>query len=440
LPGTGNVAWYFYNQNLINGGAAEFFSNKKWGQRANEDFWKIASREKVKAIDTSTEKNNTKSEEGKSVVKDRRELADSKNISDKSIAKGPVDASKEEWIKNIPFTQEQLKTSNARVLEALNNLGEIYHDKIKDYDQSILYYNELEKRFPLNEYEPKAYYFLYKNFQQKDSLKASNFYKDLLIKEYPEHPYSLILQKKNFKNNESEQNNALSKAYEKVLIAFQTGKCDSVNYYKRELDKNYPGNIYRAKSEYMSTLCIGKSGDKAAFKKSLMSIVSAFPEQEVSTNSKAILAAMDKEQKRAEVVGSGDSANQIEFDLETEVPYYYFMGVKNEKVDLTDYLAAYSNHNEAYVSNAALRVNAMLSNEGYQLIVIREFKNLAEANDYLETLKAINFVSDKLKCKDSTMQSVISIKNFRSAMKDKKLSAYVTFYPKLAATLKKNKK
>jgi hypothetical protein len=29
LPGTGSVAWYFYNQNLINGGAAEFFSNKK---------------------------------------------------------------------------------------------------------------------------------------------------------------------------------------------------------------------------------------------------------------------------------------------------------------------------------------------------------------------------------------------------------------------------
>gem|GEM_PF-390190 len=440
LPGTGSVAWYFYNQNLINGGAAEFFSNKKWGQRANEDFWKIASREKVKAIDTSTEKNNAKSEDGKTVVKDRRELADSKNISDKSIAKGNVDASKEEWIKNVPFTQEQLKTSNARVLEALNNLGEIYHDKIKDYDQSIFYYKELEKRFPLNEYEPKAYYFLYKNFQQKDSLKASNFYKDLLIKEYPEHPYSLILQKKNFKNNESEQNNALNKAYEKVLTAFQMDKCDSVNFYKRELDKNYPGNIYRAKSEYMSTLCIGKNGDKVAFKKSLMNIVSAFPEQEVSANSKAILAAMDKEQKRAEVVGSGDSANQVEFDLETEVPYYYFMGVQNEKADLTDYLAAYSNHNEAYVSNAALRVNAMLSNEGYQLIVIREFKNLAEANDYLETLKAINFVNDKLKCKDSTMQSVISIKNFRSAMKDKKLSAYVTFYPKLAATLKKNKK
>ncbi len=440
LPGTGNVAWYFYNQTLINGGAAEFFSNKKWGQRANEDFWKIASREKVKAVEQSTEKGAGKSEEVKSADKEKKMASDVKNIDDRAVAKVPVDAAKEEWIKHVPFTKEQLKTSNARVLEALNNLGEIYHDKIKDYDQSIFYYIELEKRFPLNEYEPKAYYYLYKNFQVKDSVQSANYYKDLLIKEYPEHPYALILQKKNFKNNESDQNAALNKAYETMLLAFQNGQCDSVSYLKRNLDKDFPGNIYRAKCEYMLAMCVGKNGDKAAFKQSLQSIVAAFPEHEVSVNVKAILAAMDKEQKRAEVVGSGDSANQVAFDLETDVPYYYFLGVKNEKIDLTDYLAAFSNHNESYLSNASLRVNAMLSNEGYQLIVVREFKNLSEANDYLETLNAIHFVSDKLKCKDSTMQSVISIKNFRAAMKDKKLAAYVVFYPKLAATLKKNKK
>ncbi len=440
LPGTGNVAWYFYNQTLINGGAAEFFSNKKWGQRANEDFWKIASREKIKAVDTTNEKVNAKPEETKAVDKDNKTGIEVKNIDDRAVAKAPVDASKEEWIKHVPFTKEQLKTSNARILEALNNLGEIYHDKIKDYDQSIFYYNELEKRFPLNEYEPKAYYFLYKNFQIKDSLKMAASYKDLLIKEYPEHPYALILQKKSLKSNESDQNAALNSAYELLLATFQAGKCDSISLLKRNLEKDFPGNIYRAKCEYMLAMCVGKSGDKVAFKKALQSIVSAFPEHEVSVNSKAILAAMDKEQKRAEVVGSGDTANQVEFDLETEVPYYYFLGIKNEKSDLTDYLAAFSNHNESYMANASLRVNAMMSNEGYQLIVIREFKNLAEANDYLETLKAINFVSDKLKSKDSTMQSVISIKNFRSAMKDKKLSTYVAFYPKLAATLKKNKK
>jgi hypothetical protein len=81
----------------------------------------------------------------------------------------------------------------------------------------------------------------------------------------------------------------------------------------------------------------------------------------------------------------------------------------------------------------------MMSNEGYQLILIREFKNLAAANLYLETLSAIKFADTKLMCKEPYLQTVISIKNFRNALKDKKLESYSKFYPKLAASLNKKK-
>jgi tetratricopeptide (TPR) repeat protein len=40
-------SWYFYNSNLVASGKTDFFSSKKWGQRTNEDFWRIAAKEKT---------------------------------------------------------------------------------------------------------------------------------------------------------------------------------------------------------------------------------------------------------------------------------------------------------------------------------------------------------------------------------------------------------
>ncbi|MFN3446120.1 MAG: tetratricopeptide repeat protein, partial [Bacteroidia bacterium] len=40
--------WYFYNASIKATGEQEFFSVRKWGRRENEDFWRIAAKEKVK--------------------------------------------------------------------------------------------------------------------------------------------------------------------------------------------------------------------------------------------------------------------------------------------------------------------------------------------------------------------------------------------------------
>jgi tetratricopeptide (TPR) repeat protein len=436
LPGAGSSSWYFYNSNLIASGSAEFFSVRKWGKRANEDFWRIASKEKPKNNEQDADKliNSKDSSENKEIKpKEKKELEEIDN------SKLLGDPSKDSWLKNVPFTKDKLDISNTRIMECLNNLGGIYYEKLKNNSEAIKYLNELEKRFPLNEYEPRAYYYLHKSYFALDQKEKAESFKQLLLKDYPEHPYSLFLQNKVLVNTETESNKELNKEYEHMFDLYKAGSFSEAMLVKNQLDKKYPGNTLKGKYEYLNALCIGKLLGKEELKKSLTTISSAYANTEVGESAKAILAAMSKEEKRAAIVGSGDSSEQIEFDLETETAFYYVFAVKNEKADLTEYLSLFGNHNEAYNSNDNLRVNSMMSNEGYQLILIREFKNLNAANLYMETLQAIKFTDEKLKCKEPYMQTVISIKNFRNALKDKKLESYSKFYPKLLAGVNKKK-
>jgi len=425
LPGAGSGAWYFYNTTLMAQGSAEFFSARKWGKRENTDYWRIAAKEKPAP--------NPDEQEVEKQPKDSSNQAKApKEIKEEAAPKTLGDANKDAWLKDVPFTKEKLKVSNNRILEALNNLGEIYHEKLNNEEEAIRYLLELQKRFPLNEYEPKAYYFLHKAYQNLKNTKKSDEFRDLLFKEYPEHPYTLILQKRVPVNTENESNKALLNEYEKLLSAYKNGNYQEVIEGKSVLDKKYPGNTLKPKYEFLYTLSLGKAGKTQEFTAGLTTLVSAYQGTEYAEQASAMLKAMDKDKQKKEILGKDSALKDIDFDLETETPFYYVFALKNDKADMAEIQRAFSDHNEAYAENQNLRVNAMMSNEGYQLILIREFKNLSEANYYLETLKAIQFAKEKLKLKEGVMETVISVKNFRNALKDKKLEAYHAFYPTLA--------
>jgi 16S rRNA G527 N7-methylase RsmG len=76
-----------------------------------------------------------------------------------------------------------------------------------------------------------------------------------------------------------------------------------------------------------------------------------------------------------------------------------------------------------------------MSNEGYQLITIREFKNLNATIEYIKTLQATNFKGKKLKLTEPVIEYAISTKNFKVVLKDKKIEKFEAFYKKQIAAL-----
>ena len=431
----GGAQWYFYNTNLVASGLAEFLNSKKWGNRINEDFWRLSTKEKSnKQTDNSSDSDEgtdkTNPDKTNTVKKD---LDESEENSDSIVEEKNElvlgDKIKDSWIKNVPFTNAAMENSNLSMMEALHNLGNIYYTKIKNYKESINYLNILESRFPKNEYEPEAWYYLHKSHDEIKEKKNAGKYKDDLLLIYPENPYSLLLLGKPLNTKSTDQNKELVKLYDSTFEAYKGERFDEVKSLKNLADKKYPGNNFRPKFEYINALAIGKTENLENFKLALISVTKEFPKTDVAAQAQEILNILNKTEKRIETVGK--DSNMTAFDMEPEAPHYYIMAIKNDKANFTDFVEKIYTYNDAFASLDNLRVNALMGNEGYQYMLVREFPNMKKAEDYYKGIISNNVIKSKLKVTEDYIDFVISANNYKAIMKDKQMEKYSLYYKKL---------
>ena len=433
----GGAQWYFYNTNLVASGLAEFLNSKKWGNRINEDFWRLSTKEKSnKQTDNSSDSDEgtdkTNADKTNTVKKDLDESEEnSDSIAEEKNDLVLGDKIKDDWIKNVPFTNAAMENSNLSMMEALHNLGNIYYTKIKNYKESINYLNILESRFPKNEYEPEAWYYLHKSHDELKEKKNASKYKDDLLLIYPENPYSLLLLGKPLNTKSTDQNKELVKLYDSTFEAYKGERFDEVKSLKNLADKKYPGNNFRPKFEYINALAIGKTENLENFKLALTSVTKEFPKTDVAAQAQEILDLLNKTVKRIETVGK--DSNMTAFDMEPEAPHYYIMAIKNDKANFTDYVEKTYTYNDAFASLDNLRVNALMGNEGYQYLLVREFSNMKKAEDYYKGIISNNVIKSKLKVTEDYIDFVISANNYKAIMKDKQMEKYSLYYKKLLA-------
>ncbi|MEI6881847.1 MAG: hypothetical protein WCK82_11040, partial [Bacteroidota bacterium] len=101
-----------------------------------------------------------------------------------------------------------------------------------------------------------------------------------------------------------------------------------------------------------------------------------------------------------------------------------------EKADFTIFNEKIATYNEQYASLDNLRSNPMLSNEGYQLLVVREFPNLAKGIDYIKGLKAVEVISKQMNVTEPYIEFIVSKETFKKILKDKRIDEYYKFYQK----------
>ncbi len=107
--------WYFYNQQTKDAGYAEFV--KKWGRRKLEDLWRISDKQVI-------------------IANEESETAADTTKSDSAIAAENDPRAREYYLKNLPFTEEQMAASNNKILEAYFKSAKVYLDGLEDYDKS----------------------------------------------------------------------------------------------------------------------------------------------------------------------------------------------------------------------------------------------------------------------------------------------------------------
>jgi tetratricopeptide (TPR) repeat protein len=426
---TSDGKWYFYNPSQLSYGKNEF--TKKWGNRKNEDNW----RRRNKASMTFFE--------------DEDDLANSDSTSnEKPRISNPK--SREYYLQDIPLTDSALIASDEKIMDALFNMGRVYKEKFSDYEKSIIAYENLNDRFPKNEYLLLSYYNLYLLNKLLNNTAQIQKYKDLIISKFPDTNYAKLLQNPNFVQELEHKRKMDEQLYIDTYDKYMDGRCDIVLSNTRRFLSENPDNELVPNFEFLNTLCVGKTSDTTEFKASLVNFMQKYSNHDLSVVAQNILeyfgtsdiqALIAELKSRPEVVrqisedGTSTNVDNIAEELNAEeryiydenVEHYYVIYVKSSDVDMKRLSFEIRNFNIFNFSMRTFYVGNTLFNNNYELVTVRTFKNQRQASNYSKMIANSEDIFSKLQNAEYKI-FIISADNFTKLQKSRSINSYLKFF------------
>jgi len=409
LPRSGGSQWYFYNSAAMSFGYAEF--TKKWGDRKLEDHWR---RKNKSSFDLELDDFGEEEEEEGLLGE---------------ITGNPMD--KNSYLQNIPLTRLKMQESTEKLIDAYYNLGIVYKELLMDYDQSVSTFEELLDKFPNNKYRLSTLYQLYRIFLTTGNKNRSEYYKNMILKEFPNSDYAKIIVNPAYIRQLEADAKKMERYYSATYRAYEHNQFQMVIERCNGADSLFPNNKLEPKFDYLRALAIGKSRNLAEFEAALKEVIVNHPNDEVKPEAEATLALIaNVKETLKDTSGIQNDAPKVDiFTVNKDQTHYYVLVVPDSVVDINKLKKDVSNYNAQYFRLNKLNTDNMLLDLEYHLIIVKKFRDSEKGIDYYESVKQ-NFSALKELPNDSYQQFVISSENFPVLYKDKKIENYLAFFQK----------
>lgn len=435
--GVQTADWYFYNQKTVSKGKLEF--QRKFGNRRLEDNWNRKNKAFV-ALDevaTNTEKDDEEVSEN--------QVSDSTNSKQKVVVdnKNP-----QYYLSQIPRGEEQIAAANRQVADALYEMGNIYNEKLNDYIKAEETYNEFVRRFPNDPRGADAMFICYRNQEKNGNESKKEVYKSELLAKYPESKYAKILSQPNFRAQLERMMTLQDSIYEQTYKDYLNSDYNKVMTTANNMEKEFPVSPLIPKFMLLKSLSAGKMGDKDSLTNSLNTLLARYPNSEVATMAKDVLALMAQGNDpqagsngnlagmREKVLTDSLAAGEPKlkgFRYNEKTPYLYYMITDPNEVKenwLLYYTASY-NFTKFLVKDFDLRVK-----DG--TLVVSGLDNLEEALWYAKGIDEDNDMNKLLEGKQHR-SLVISAENSELIGRGFTIEQYEQFYQDSIINRKKQK-
>lgn len=373
-------SWYFYNPSLITRGRLDF--QKTWGSRVLEDDWR-RSNKSSSAWDFSREEDEEASDS----------LAVADTLQEKQYTRDDV----EYYLRLIPKTEEQFAASNANIETSLVNLFTIFESKMADYPKAEDVYDTLVTRFPNSSQLDLVRYRLYQMYERNAETAKAEQVKNLLYAEHPDSKYTRYLQ--GGMPEPSTVNEKVELLYRETYEAFKAGDATTVKKNAYIAETTYPEHELMPKFMFLSAVSTGKEDGNEVFKANLQKLVEKYPNNEVSTVSKDIIALMEQgkevqssfsvtdiqEQRKQAMVTEEEFATNIQkagFSYDPESAHIFICIVDGEEdaKNKVLYAIAHFNFSRFLIKDFDLAVRKL--DDGGYAIAVKGLMHLKEANWY----------------------------------------------------------
>ncbi|PCH65309.1 MAG: hypothetical protein COC01_09865 [Bacteroidetes bacterium] len=417
MAGTDNdLTWYFYNPGAIGKGYTGFLS--KWGSRSLEDDWRRSNKGTIAAA----------TGEDDEFEDDYDPSVDSK-INEK-IAQ--LYRERDKYYENIPLTNDQMQVSNNELIEAYYECGGIYREVFTNYRAAIGSFRVLLKRFPVNKYELEANYNLYRLYDKLTMLDSSDYYKNLIVKKYPDSDYAKLILNPNYLKEKNKANYAVLNFYEETYYEYKRKNYQKVITRSENADSLFKQNNLKDRFAFLRAISIGKVDTLSKFEHALRGVVNTYPNTDVAYKSKELLARIDllKNTSSASLVVADTSIQNELFNFLPKDDHYYIMAVSDNNVNFEDIKIKFSDYNTSHHSLDELEIDNHIFNDTTRLLLVKGFQNQKEVMKYSSEMDNKKDLYKEVP-DNKRWHFCIAKENYSVLFRKKVMAEYIDFYERL---------
>ena len=435
-----NAVWYFYNAMAVQQGKQAF--EKLWGKRENTDNWQRVNKTVVGNLNGDAEMELT--EEQKDSIAKAELAQDSLEQLKDSAQNDPH--KREYYLAQIPFTEDQVATSNLTIMDGLYNSGVIFKDKLDNLDLSKKQFTRLETQYPDFEQKADMYYHLFLLYSRLGQHDVAAGYVEKLKAEYPENQWTILLTDPYFKENAQFGVHIEDSLYAATYEAFKADRLSEAKANVQISATRFPLGENRDKFLFIGGLAKLNDGDSKGCVDDMKAVVEKFPQSKLAEMAGMIVNGVnagkplhgarfdlgDVWTRRTAVLADSDSINAKTFDAERNTEFVFMLAYVPDSVDENKllYQMAKVNFTHYVVRNFDLAIEDA---NGLRRMVVRGFRNYDEALQYARGLSEQAGLQQLLSgCK----AIVISDKNLPLLGTNFSYADYQDFYDKNFAPLK----
>jgi outer membrane protein assembly factor BamD (BamD/ComL family) len=399
--------WYFYNPTAISFGQNEF--RRKWGDRKLEDHWRRRNKAEVN-FDAMGEVN-----------------LEGVGIEGLEVQPGMVDnKSREYYLREIPLTDSMMTVSHERIQEALYRSGLIYREEFSDLGLAMASLEDLNERYPQNEYRLETYNQLYEMNDEMGKQVMAEYYKNKIVSDFPESEYARILSNPEYLEWATNLENSIESFYSETYQLYQEEKYAEVVLRYDEAKKKYSQHAIMPRMHYLKALSNGKLGGFEVMNTEMDAFIDTYPQHELVAHANEVKEAIRNFdpviREKEEMIAAEELYNYLPDEEHLVVIYHTgSVSVRNQLAfNITDY------NLENYL-NSNLETRTQDLEEGSVLISINAFANAEAASLYLSETAASG---------PGWLEGIIpgerivlvSVTNYRILLEDKSFDRYLKFY------------
>lgn len=435
-----NAVWYFYNAMAVQQGKQAF--EKLWGKRENTDNWQRVNKTVVGNLNGDADIELT--EEQKDSIAKAELAQDSLEQLKDSAQNDPH--KREYYLAQIPFTEDQVATSNLAIMDGLYNSGVIFKDKLDNLDLSKKQFTRLETQYPDFEQKADMYYHLFLLYSRLGQHDVAAGYVEKLKAEYPDNQWTILLTDPYFKENAQFGVHIEDSLYAATYEAFKADRLSEAKANAQISANRFPLGENRDKFLFIGGLAKLNDGDSKGCVDDMKAVVEKFPQSKLAEMAGMIVNGVnagkplhgarfdlgDVWTRRTAVLADSDSINAKTFDAERNTEFVFMLAYVPDSVDENKllYQMAKVNFTHYVVRNFDLAIEDA---NGLRRMVVRGFRNYDEALQYARGLSEQAGLQQLLSgCK----AIVISDKNLPLLGTNFSYADYQDFYDKNFAPLK----